>query len=712
MRLDHANGIRRRTVAHGADPTRPVAKVRGRLVDGWLAVAMLVVLAVSSFAIVAPAVCAKSSGPVAAGAAAYLDLLDFHGMPGSPEDRSFNIFFDDGAWQGYSLPSAEGHGTGFVGPFVQSLGSGHWVGREFAQLSLREETSGVPVPLGWISDHSAPGYLARNFAAPGLHVSETLFFVNSCTALVRIEMTSEAPRKVAFAIDGRLMPGQSSTLMRDGDAVVQTFAHSDSRLITRLHLAGADARSVAVSGNGYHIAPDRPLHLQPRRPMVVYVVQTFLYDEHTASPKPVDFATAWARNRERWNGYLRVASRAHLEGLPDAIARHVVVKAMETMLGNWRAPRGSLHHAGVIPSYSNPDFNGFWAWDSWKHAAALALFAPRLAREQMLTMFDYQNAQGMIPDCVFLDKSNDNWRDTKPPLATWAAMRIYRATGDKDFLSDLYPKLIRYHDWWFSYRDHAHDGLAEYGSTDGTTQAAKWESGMDDAARFDDVKMLKNGKDAWSMDQESVDLNAYLYRDAKELAEAAAVLGKKKARREWLQRAATLRAKVQSRFFDKSLGYFFDVSIPDNHFVTTYGPEGWIPLWAGAATSQQADAIARVVSDPRKFATFMPFPTLAADDPRFAPVKGYWRGPVWLDQAYFGVRGLQRYGHLREADRMALQLVVRAQGLTGQAPIRENYDPLNGHGLNSRNFSWSAASYILLLLGQHESEARGAHALH
>jgi putative isomerase len=101
--------------------------------------------------------------------------------------------------------------------------------------------------------------------------------------------------------------------------------------------------------------------------------------------------------------------------------------------------------------------------------------------------------------------------------------------------------------------------------------------------------------------------------------------------------------------------------------------------------------------DPSKFATLMPFPTLAADDPHFSPIKGYWRGPVWLDQAYFGVEALRRYGYGREADDMARRLVLNAKGLAQQAPIFENYDPLTGQGYQSPNFSWSAASYLLLL---------------
>lgn len=76
----------------------------------------------------------------------------------------------------------------------------------------------------------------------------------------------------------------------------------------------------------------------------------------------------------------------------------------------------------------------------------------------------------------------------------------------------MYPQLMSYYKWWYAKRDHDRNGMCEYGSTDGTLEAAAWESGMDNAIRFDDVEMLANDgyDDAWSMNQESVDLNAYL----------------------------------------------------------------------------------------------------------------------------------------------------------------------------------------------------------
>jgi putative isomerase len=42
-------------------------------------------------------------------------------------------------------------------------------------------------------------------------------------------------------------------------------------------------------------------------------------------------------------------------------------------------------------------------------------------------------------------------------------------------------------------------------------------------------------------------------------------------------------------------------------------------------------------------------------------------------------------------------LVLQASGLVEQAPFYENYDPLTGNGYQSRNFSWSAAAYLMML---------------
>lgn len=623
------------------------------------------------------------------GDARYLDLLDLHGTPTSATDRRFNLFFDAGAWHGYSLPARD-EGTGFSGPFVHSLDGGRWAGHRFAAWSV-QDAHGQPLVLTAQASHAGPGYLERTHAGTGLSVRETLFFADAWRAVARIELISIEARDVHLRVEGEAM---GDAPRAEGEAVVQILGRR-SFLATRLF--GAAAVKASAEGPHYRLVPGGTLHLEAGRPFTLYVEQTQVHDSAKEKPPILDHADAWRRNRARWQTYLTVADDAHLPGMPDDQARRVAAKAMVTLLANWRAARGDMRHDGVIPSYSNPDFNGFWAWDSWKHAAALARFAPDLARAQIRAMFDWQRADGMVPDCIYLDAKENNWRDTKPPLATWSVLAVYDATGDRAFLAEMYDKLARYHRWWSQQRDHDHDGLAEFGATDGTRIAAAWESGMDNAVRFDHAKMLANGPGAWSLDQASVDLNAYLFKEAQDLARIAGVLGKNADREAWLEEAGRIQDAVRTRMFDRERGYFFDIRLADGAPVRVYGPEGWTPLWAGLADDTQARAVARVMLDPTKFATRMPFPTLAADDPRFSPIKGYWRGPVWLDQAYFGVNALRRYGYTTQADELARRLVLDAQGLTAQAPFYENYDPLTGNGYQSPNFSWSAAAYLMML---------------
>jgi putative isomerase len=62
------------------------------------------------------------------------------------------------------------------------------------------------------------------------------------------------------------------------------------------------------------------------------------------------------------------------------------------------------------------------------------------------------------------------------------------------------------------------------------------------------------------------------------------------------------------------------------------------------------------------------------------------------------MEGLSRYGFADDAGYMARKLLQAAEGLAGDAPIRENYNPETGAGLNAANFSWSAACFYLLVI--------------
>jgi putative isomerase len=342
-------------------------------------------------------------------------------------------------------------------------------------------------------------------------------------------------------------------------------------------------------------------------------------------------------------------------------------------------------------------------------------------------MFDYQittasadrpQDAGMIPDCVFYNDpahGGGNWneRNSKPPLAAWAVWSIYQRNGDTAFLREMYPKLAAYNAWWYRDRDHDHNGLAEYGSTvdpNNTTaedqrQAAAWESGMDNAPRFDaalgtavvDNTSASGEVVGHSLNQESVDLNSYLVVEKQTLALMADRLGDHSTAASYRASAATTTGAIQQRMFDPASGWFYDTALGTGQPLTARGRgiEGAIPLWAGVATPTQAAAVRSKLVSTAEFATPMPFPTTAKGSPYFQPT-GYWRGAVWMDQTYFALEGLKRYGFSADATALADQMRSTAAGMLGNGPLMENYDPTSGAALNSRGFSWSAAMVLAL----------------
>jgi putative isomerase len=288
-----------------------------------------------------------------------------------------------------------------------------------------------------------------------------------------------------------------------------------------------------------------------------------------------------------------------------------------------------------------------------------------------------------------------NLRDTKPPLSGWAIWEVYKKTDDIDFLAELYPQLVLYHNWWYRFRDCDGDGLCEFGSTDGTLTAAKWESGMDNAIRFDGAHIVEGSN--YSINSESVDLNSYLAKEKEYLFKMAQVLDLPDALH-WRDEANVLKERIRSTFFDSELGYFFDIDYETGEYLNSaMGPEGWTPLWCGIASEEQAAAVVGNMMDSQKFNTYVPLPTIDVSHESFDPEDGYWRGPVWIDQVWLGYVGLKKYGFHEEAEMIRQNILRHCEGLSDMgSPIRENYHPLTGKGLNAEHFSWSAAHLILM----------------
>jgi putative isomerase len=622
----------------------------------------------------------------------FPDILKLAYQVKHPSAIETNVFSDLGAWHAYTLPSDQLDYGAFIGPMVMDL-SGQWLANATAKLSVYESGKMVELSKASASIHYYPGLLEQELKIDDINIRLQLIFISNREAMVNTTITnlSNQTKQLQLVWTGGILL-KDAKLKQENNCLNIDFNQQCFQILFQSN----EQLNFELNKESYLIKQP-VLSLKARKSYSINRKERYDLEGKTMiKAESIDFESLLHANENRWNGYLNSYFNKTDGLLKEAVQREIAVKSIITLISNWRSKAKDLLHDGVFPSLNYQGFYGFWSWDSWKQAVGISYFNPELAKSNILSMFDYQDEHGMVADCIYTDKKENNWRDTKPPLAAWGMWKVYEQSQDLEFLKGLYPKLVLYHNWWYKNRDHNKNGLCEYGATDGTRIAAAWESGMDNAVRFDQAQLFKNNDYAWSLDQESVDLNAYLYAEKEYLAKIAEALGLQQESKQWRSQRKALAKQINARFYHAEKGYYYDRLI-DGQWITAEGPEGWIPLWAELSDTKQAKSVLHMMQNKSKFNTKVPLPTLTADHIKFDPTKGYWRGPVWLDQVYFGINGLHKYGYHKEADDFLNKLLQNAEGLSGQSPIRENYHPSSGKGLNARNFSWSAAHLLMLI---------------
>ncbi len=636
----------------------------------------------------------------------FPNLLNIEaGYEVSPE----GFFFSDlGDWHGYGLNNPEVdsltgglRGPAFTGERKLRL---QWLSDCFEQVTLVEETEEGQEKLSFTEkafNEYLPGMLRQRLEAGDLSLQLCEIAVSNRSTMIEYTLTNHGDRE---RVIGAMLSGKATYK----DARCEFL--SDQSLAVSV---ASDKHHFVVSfPEGCLLRPDGPNAYRAEvkgrklRPGASFRFCTFTTycpastrEEAIAEHQSLDFGKAGKylkENRQRWEGYLNDILGKETPYLQSERNRNWAVKALMTLHTNWRSAAGDLKHGGVQPATGH--FDAFWAWDSWEHAAALSVFNPELAKEQLLTMFDFQTPEGMIIDVVALYQKDNNGVCSKPPIASWATYMTYQRTKDKDFVREMLPKLLKYHAWRYQYRDHDRNGLCEYGGIGPKVYMGQWESGMDVAVKFKGVKMLKNAEGAYSFDQESVELNSYLCAEKFYLAYLLDEVGEKEKAIRMREEGRNLKKLIQEKFFDRETGYFFDRKLGSGELVKVIDISGWIPLFTGVATPEQAEAVKRNMLDPELFGTYFPFSSLNHKHPLYSPDKGYFRGQTWLNYTYFGIRGWKNYGFRQEAEKYTWLLPDRLKGLAEPGyPIRENWNSATGEGMTAKHFGWSSAFSILLL---------------
>ncbi|HTV86092.1 MAG TPA: trehalase family glycosidase [Dyella sp.] len=194
----------------------------------------------------------------------------------------------------------------------------------------------------------------------------------------------------------------------------------------------------------------------------------------------------------------------------------------------------------------------------------------------------------------------------------------------------------------------------------------------------------------------AVDLNALLYRYELDLRDFALQLGKTADAERWSQAAAARKAAMNKYLWRPESGMYRDYDFiagkpSDAPYLTTF-----YPLWAGAASKQQAAAVRG------KLSIFELKGGLAMDN---RPAGVQWNSPFgWAPTNWLAVKGLDDYGFHDDAQRIARKFDATIdRSFAADGTIREKYNMAlgnadvkvsAGYSQNVIGFGWTNAVYL------------------
>lgn len=220
-------------------------------------------------------------------------------------------------------------------------------------------------------------------------------------------------------------------------------------------------------------------------------------------------------------------------------------RAYETLMGNVYEEGTYLWSPYKCTSPCKSRFSGIWNWDSAFHAIGFSRWSFELARDSILGFFKFQEENGTLPDVAFTDNTVVRGF-SKPPVFPWACELVYKRTGSKDidFLTEMYPKLVKNVKWWENSR--CKGGLFAYNADEDASNPeylkhVMFESGWDNAVRWDGG--ITN---LWA-----IDLNCYMVMAYRALSFIAFELGYNDDGNAWAVRASRLSELINESFGTK-----------------------------------------------------------------------------------------------------------------------------------------------------------------
>ncbi|GGA81825.1 hypothetical protein GCM10008015_23200 [Flavobacterium palustre] len=394
----------------------------------------------------------------------------------------------------------------------------------------------------------------------------------------------------------------------------------------------------------------------------------------------------------------------------------------------YRKGGGSLVYPFLTPG-SNQYDNVLWDWDSWLSNIALRQILTDIGTAKdkeeaikyeqgcVLNFLHYGDWDGYLPIVIWEDSKPRDIRPEniydvnmhKPVLAQHAAFITKTNGGDAEWIREKFYHLQTFVNNYKSHHRNKATGLYY------------WQSDVAIGVDNDPATFFRPNKSS-----ASIYLNCLMYKELLAMVYLADQLNLSNVGKEFAADAENLKAAIQKNCWDERDGFFYSVdlnlrpvaNVEDNtlgrSFIIHSGYprdydcliqrigawSGFLALWAGIATPEQAERIVKEhYSNTKTFNAPAGVRTLSKMEKmyslRSSANPSNWRGPIWGISNYMVFKGLDKYGYTKEANELAQKTIsLFGKDFKKNGALHEYYEPETGVPMLNKGFqNWN---YLVL----------------
>lgn len=574
----------------------------------------------------------------------YDNLIKCNTFPDSPIDEA-EYYTSRGLWYGFTIPDQQDKNNygKFGGPYC--IRTQKWISKSLIDFDFGIAGKGV-IPLydaDSVTIRQLPGLLTQKFFFNDITVELKLNIITNKTCLYQAYLinTDATDKSVSIRLKGTAFENIGIAEEFLDGWMFKIDGKDDIFWLIRFRTDNDMEMQYSETDYEFSYKELQTIHPGDTLKMVATISQYFQGDsKHDV--QIVSEALEYPQKYEENNTlYWNIIN--NLVATEDDESKLLSYKSILTLFNNLRCPLPGTSNYFVQKGHGKE--NSICDTDeAWMIASALIKFDTRLAMHQLASVLTSINPDSSINKYLnFSPGSEISSPINQKPMAAWTCWNIFSVSKDFEFLTQAFPLLEAYHNFWYTNYDINDNLWCE--NTEGN---------------------------------ESVELNALLYTEKYCLEKISNILGDTAKSTQYKIQTEFIRNNFNDHFYSENLQQYCDISILSDTIIISNTAAGYC-MWSGLSSYTIA---AKYANNTEQLLTSGHYKDLFAS------------GKYNIEYYYFLISGLKLYGYNQISDLLKSELISEEMSSIRKTCLKY-YDLHNGSFI--QNSSITAAIILLLI---------------